>query len=108
MVNLGHLKSIISLSHLTDPMLEKLSEVTPVVEYGACAHISKKGDYAHYLYAIVDGKIGLELEKTTGSIVMIDTISRGLTFGLFALVDTEQKKYTTDAGSITDTTLFAW
>ena len=108
MVNLDDLKSIILLSHLTDLMLEKLSEFTLVAEYGAGAYIFKEGDYARYLYAIVDGKIGLELEKTTGNLVTIDTISRGRTFGFSALVDTEQKKYTTNARSITDTKLFAW
>ena len=107
-VNLGQPTSIISLSHLTDPMLEKLSQVTQVVEYGADAYILKEGDDARYLRAIVDGKIGLELEKTTGNIVMIDKISRGRTFGFFALVDTEQEKCTTHARSITDTKLFAW
>jgi len=107
-VNLDDLKSIILLSHLTDPMLEKLSEITLTAEYSAGDYIFREGDYARYLYAIVDGKVGLDLEKTTGNLVMIDTIARGRTFGFSALIDTEQKKYTTHARAITDTKLFAW
>ena len=108
MVNLDDLKSVILLSHLTDPMLEELSDVTLIVEYGAGDYIFKEGDYARYLYSIIDGKVGLELEKTANNLVLIDTVARGRTFGFSALVDTEQKKYTTNARAITDTRLFAW
>ncbi len=108
MVNLDDLKSIILLSHLTDAMLEKLSEVTLIAEHGAGDYVFKEGDYARYLYAIVDGKMALELEKTSGSLVTIDTIARGRTFGFSALIDTEQKKYTTHARSVAETKLFAW
>ena len=108
MVNLDDLKSIILLSHLTDAMLEKLSEMTLIADYGAGNYIFEEGDYARYLYSIIDGKVGLELEKTTNNLVMIDTVARGRTFGFSALIDTEQKKYTTHARAITDTKLFAW
>ena len=108
MVTLDDLKSIILLSHLTDPMLEKLAEMTLIADYGAGNYIFEEGDYARYLYSIIDGKVGLELEKTTNNLVMIDTVARGRTFGFSALIDTEQKKYTTHARAITDTRLFAW
>ena len=112
MVNLDDLKSIILLSHLTDPMLEKLTDITMSAEYKAGQYIFKDGDYARYLYAIIDGKVGLELEKTTNNFILIDTIGRGRTLGFSALVDTEQKKYTTHAKALTDTTLlptrFLW
>ncbi len=39
---------------------------------------------------------------------MIDTLGRGRIFGFSALVDTEQKKYTTHAKAIIDTKLFTW
>ena len=108
MVELDDLKSIFLLSHLTDPMLEKLSDITLMAEYSDGKYIFRDGDYARFLYAIVDGKVGLELEKTTNAPVMMDTISRGRTFGFSALVDTEQKKYTTNARAIGDTRLFSW
>lgn len=108
MVELEDLKSIILLSHLTDPMLEKLADVTMTAEYKAGDYIFREGDYARYLYAVIDGRVGLELEKTANVPVMMDTIGRGRTFGFSALVDTEQKKYTTHARAINDTKLFAW
>jgi CRP-like cAMP-binding protein len=107
-VNLDELKSIILLSHLTDPMLEKLTDITMTAEYKAGDYIFKEGEYARYLYAIIDGKIGLELEKTANATVLIDTVGRGRTLGFSALVDTEQKKYTTHAKAMVDTRLFLW
>jgi CRP-like cAMP-binding protein len=97
-VELDDLKSIILLSHLTDPMLEKLADVTLTAEHSAGDYIFRDGDYARYLYAIIEGKVGLELEKAANVPVMIDTIGRGRTFGFSALVDMEQKKYTTTPG----------
>ena len=108
MVELDDMKSVILLSHLTDTMLERLVEITLTTEHRAGDYVFKEGAYARYLYAIIDGKVGLELEKTSNSVVMIDTIGRGRTFGFSALVDTEQKKYTTHARAITDTRLLAW
>ena len=108
MVELDDLKSIILLSHLTDPMLEKLADVTLTAEHSAGDYIFRDGDYARYLYAIIEGKVGLELEKAANVPVMIDTIGRGRTFGFSALVDMEQKKYTTHARVLADTKLFAW
>ena len=108
MVNLDELKSIILLSHLTDPMLEKLTDITMTAEYKAGDYIFKEGEYARYLYAIIDGKVGLELEKTANTTVLIDTVGRGRTLGFSALVDTEQKKYTTHAKAMVDTKLLLW
>ena len=108
MVELDDLKSVILLSHLTDAMLERLVEITLTTEHRTGDYIFKEGAYARYLYAIIDGKVGLELEKTSNSVVMIDTIGRGRTFGFSALIDTEQKKYTTHARAITDARLLAW
>ncbi len=108
MVELDDLKAIILLSHLTDPMLEKLVDITSTLEHSAGDYIFRDGDYARYLYAIIEGKVGLELEKTANVPVLMDTIGRGRTFGFSALVDTEQKKYTTHARVLADTKLFAW
>jgi CRP-like cAMP-binding protein len=102
------MKSIILLSHLTDTMLENLADITMTAEYKAGDYIFREGTYARYLYAIVHGKVGLELEKTINAPVMMDTIGRGRTIGFSALVDTEQKKYTTHARALEDTKLFVW
>jgi len=108
MLNIDDLKSSIMLSHLNDTMLKKISGITLISEYSAGYYIFKEGDYAKYLYSVIDGKVGLELEKTTNTLTMIDTITRGHTFGFSSLVDTELKKYTTHAKALTDTKLYTW
>jgi CRP/FNR family cyclic AMP-dependent transcriptional regulator len=107
-VELDDLKSIILLSHLTDTMLQNLADITLTAEYKAGDYIFREGTYARYLYAIIDGKVGLELEKTANNVILIDTVGRGRTIGFSALVDTEQKKYTTHARALEDTKLFVW
>ena len=108
MLNIDDLKSSILLSHLNDTMLKKISGVTLISEYSAGYYIFKEGDYAKYLYSVIDGKVGLELEKTTNILTMIDTIARGHSFGFSSLVDTELRKYTTHAKALTDTKLYTW
>ncbi|MEJ2363090.1 MAG: Crp/Fnr family transcriptional regulator [Deltaproteobacteria bacterium] len=108
MITSDDLKSIIMLSYLRDSMLNKLAEVTMTAKYSAGDYIFREGDYARYLYAIVDGKIGLELEKIANNPILIDTIGRGHTFGVSALVDTAQKKYLEHARAIADTEVFVW
>jgi CRP/FNR family cyclic AMP-dependent transcriptional regulator len=107
-VELDDMKSIILLSHLTDPMLQKLADITLTAEYKAGDYIFREAAYARYLYAIIDGKVGLELEKTANNVILIDTVVRGRTIGFSALIDTEQKKYTTHARALEDTKLFVW
>ena len=108
MVTLEDLKSIIMLSYLNDSMLKKIAEITIMTEYPADSYIFKEGDYAKYLYAVIEGKVALELEKNAGTVITMDTVVRGRTLGFSALVDTEEKKYTTHARALTDVKLFAW
>jgi CRP-like cAMP-binding protein len=108
MLSLDDLKSVIMLSHLTDTMLEKMIKVTLVTEIAAGKYIFREGDYAQHLYSVLEGKVGLELEKTTSEVIMIDKITRGYSFGFSALVDMEQKKYISAAKTLTDVKLLKW
>jgi CRP-like cAMP-binding protein len=108
MFDLSDLKGIILLSHLTDPMLKKLQTITHVRDYVAGEYVYKEGDYAEHLFSVVDGRVGLELEKSSSNHVRITEITRGMTFGLPALVDTERKRYLVDAKVLVNTRVFAW
>ena len=102
------LKSIILLSYLKNPMLKKIVKVTSVKEFAAGEYIFKEGDYAHYLCAIIDGKVGLEVQKSQNTNILIHTLGRGSTIGYSAVVDAEEKKYTASAKAITDVKLYTW
>ena len=108
MIDLNGLKSIIQLSYLNDSMLENLVKITNINEYRAGDYIFNEGDDAESLYAVIDGKVGLEMEKNSSTRILIDNITQGMMLGFSALVDTEEKSYTTSARVLTDTKLFAW
>ena len=108
MSDLNGLKSIIQLSYLNDSMLEKLVTITDIIEYKAGDYIFKEGDNAKSLHAVIDGKVGLEIEKNSSTRILIDNITQGMMLRFSALVDTEEKNYTTSARVLTDTKLFAW
>jgi CRP-like cAMP-binding protein len=108
MFDLGDLKGVILLNHLTDPMLKKIQTITNVRDYAAGEFIYEAGGYAEHLFSVVDGRVGLELEKTTSNHVRITEITRGMTFGLPTLVDTERKRYLVSAKALVKTRVFAW
>ena len=108
MLEIEDLKSIIMLSDLNDSMLEKMFKLTKKTNYSSGEYIFKEGDYAESLYSVIEGKVGLELQKNTSTLVMINTITRGYSLGFSALVETEQKKYASHAKALTDTKLLKW
>ena len=108
MFSIDDLKSINMLSYLNDSMLENLATITSINEYRAGDYIFNEGDDAKSLYAVIDGKVGLEIEKNSSTRILIDNITKGMTLGFSALVDTEEKSYTTSAKALTDTKLFIW
>lgn len=108
MLQIEDLKSIIMLSDLNDTMFKKMLKVTKKTNYSTGEYIFKEGEYAESLYSVIEGKVALELQKNTSTLIMINTITRGYSFGFSALVDTEQKKYTSHAKALTDTKLLKW
>ena len=108
MFSIDDLKSINMLSYLSDSMLENLATITSINEYRAGDYIFNEGDDAKSLYSVIDGKVGLEIEKNSSTRILIDNITNGMMLGFSALVDTEEKSYTTSAKALTDTKLFTW
>ena len=108
MLGIEDLKSIIMLSDLNYTMFEKMLKVTKKTNYSFGEYIFREGDYAEHLYSVIEGKVGLELQKNTNTLIMINTITKGYSFGFSALVDTEQKKYASHAKALTDTKLLKW
>jgi CRP-like cAMP-binding protein len=89
-------------------MLENLATITSINEYRAGDYIFNEGDDAKSLYSVIDGKVGLDIEKNSSTRILIDNITSGMMLGFSALVDTEEKSYTTSAKALTDTKLFTW
>ncbi len=108
MTDSRELKSIILFGYLKDSMLEKIADIVIISEYRGGEYIFKEGAAAKNLYAIIRGKVGLEIEKDSNTQVLINTIGEGQTFGFSSLVDTEEKSYTSSAKAMEDTEAFTW
>jgi len=108
MINSKELKSIIMLNHLGDSMLDELSTITSIVEYRSGDYIFNEGENAKNLYAVIDGRVRLEIDKKHTTRISINDIVQGMAFGFSALVDTEKKNYTTYAKALTDVKLYKW
>ena len=102
MADLTELKSIKLLNYLNDSMLENLLKITDIIEYKAGDYIFKEGNQAKNIYAVIAGKVGLEMDKSSSTRILIDNITQGMMLGFSALVDTEEKKYTTSARVFTE------
>ncbi|MCF8062503.1 MAG: Crp/Fnr family transcriptional regulator [Deltaproteobacteria bacterium] len=108
MIEITQFKSIRMLSYLTDEMLEKIEPITTIVDYKAGEYIFREGEYAEYLYSILEGDVGLETEKHSSKRILVTKITRGMTLGFSSLLDTDYRKYLGFAKALTDTKLFAW
>ena len=108
MTNINELKSIVMLNNLKVSMLEKLSNITSIKTYKACDYIFNEGDDAENLYAVIEGRVRLEIDKKHITRISINDIVQGMAFGFSALVDTERKSYTTYAKARTDVKLYKW
>jgi CRP/FNR family cyclic AMP-dependent transcriptional regulator len=108
MTNINELKSIVMLNNLKVSMLEKLLNITSIKTYKANDYIFNEGDGAENLYAVIEGRVRLEIDKKYTTRISINDIVQGMTFGFSALVDTEKKNYTTYALARTDVKLYKW
>lgn len=108
MTDINDLKSIIMLTYLKDYMLEKIAKITNIKEYKDGDYIFNEGDEAKNLYAVIDRKVGLEIEKNSSTRIFSKHINQGMTFGFCSLVDIEDKSYMDSAKALSDTKLFIW
>jgi CRP-like cAMP-binding protein len=108
MVNYNDLKSISMLNYLKDSMLDKLSSITHIENFRSGGYIFNEGEDAKNLYALIEGKVRLEVDKRITARISINDITQGMIFGFSALVDDEKKTYTSYAEAVTDVKLYKW
>ena len=108
MLDLDRLKSIGILSELNDKMLKKVGEKAKVVNMKAGTYIFKEGDVAEKLYSLLEGKVVLEVSLNTSTDVKIKDIVPTRSFGISALVDTEEKLCVSHARTLVDSKILVW
>ncbi len=108
MKEIEELSAIVILSQLTEPMLKKIEKITRVSTVKAGDFIFEEGEYAKHFYAIIEGKIVLQIEKNSNTQIQLTTLYRGNSFGISSLVDTDKRTFMTSAKAIVDTSVFKW
>lgn len=89
-------------------MLDKLSSIASMEEYRSGDYIFNEGEDTKNLYALIEGKVRLEIDTIYTTRISINDITQSMIFGFSAIVDTEKKNYTTYAKAITDVKLYKW
>ena len=82
MLQISDLKSVKTLSNLSEPMLDKIKKITVVRKYTNNDCIFKEGDYAEHLFAVVVGKVSLEIDGQSGNLMRVKDIYPGRVFGI--------------------------
>ncbi|RJQ84138.1 MAG: Crp/Fnr family transcriptional regulator [Desulfobacteraceae bacterium] len=108
MLNHPELLSVKVMSNLTDSMLKKIDCITVVKQYGQGAYVFREGDYAECLYAVVSGKIGLEINLHTSTPCRILDVPPGRLFGLSSVVDMENRRSIMQAKALVNSKIFCW
>lgn len=95
------LRSFSFFEELSDVMLERVAAVAELRHYGEGVFLNKRKRAADYFYLILEGEISLEAESLTGKTVRLETITSGGAIGFSSLIETEAKRYISDARALT-------
>ena len=102
------LKSILLFGYLKPDMLNKIERITKLVEYKTGQYLYREGDVAEHLYAVIEGRVVLEISQHSSSKIRIAHIPPQHTFGIECLIDTRARQCITDARAIADLKVFRW
>jgi len=95
MLTQDDLKHIVMLTYLTEPMLEKLSQIIDVLRFDKQEVIFRQNEPAQRFYMLKLGKVLLELRISDKVTVCVGAIRPGYAFGWSAML--EGGIYSTDA-----------
>jgi CRP-like cAMP-binding protein len=95
MLNRDDLKRIVMLTHLTDPMLDRLAKIVDVLKFDEDEYIFRVGEPADRFYMLRSGQVLLEQQISEQVTACVAAIKPGLSFGWSAML--ENADYTVDA-----------
>ncbi len=81
--------------------VDGLCSIAELREYQAGEHLNQKLRSADFLYIILEGSISLEQENITGEVIKLETIFPGAAIGFSSLIESDNKRYLTDARTLT-------
>lgn len=103
-----NLKSVIMLAGLKDEILEKIDKITTVLSYDKGNYIFKERDRAEHLYAVIEGRVCLEITVNSDCPFIVKCVYPGKVFGISAVVDTDKRATVCHAKAVENTKVFRW
>jgi CRP/FNR family transcriptional regulator, cyclic AMP receptor protein len=100
-VNPSVLSDLDFFDELSGDMISRLAAIAEMREYEAGVFLNSTSLRADYFYVILSGEISLEIESVTGKRVRLETIAPGSAIGFSSLIDIENKRYLSDAKTLT-------
>jgi CRP-like cAMP-binding protein len=101
MVSPDILKQLDFFEELSDSMIERMASIAEIKAYPEGHFLNKNIQEAKYFYIILEGEISLQLERLTQRTVHLETIMPGGALGFSSLIETNDKRYISDAKAIT-------
>lgn len=108
MLAINDLRSLNIFANCDENRLKKLTEITFVRRFKKDQYIFRDGQYADLLFALVEGRVSLEVSINSSQPYRIKDVHPGKVFGISSIVDTEKRKYIADARALQDSKAFCW
>ena len=100
------LKHIVMLAHLTEPMRDRLSQITDELKFDKDEIIFKEGEPARRLYMLRSGSVLLEQRISDKVTACVGSVKPGFSFGWSAMVD--NGVYTTEAVCVEPSEIYSF
>ncbi|MBU2509802.1 cyclic nucleotide-binding domain-containing protein [bacterium] len=108
MQDINYLKAINILKPFDHSILEKISDIASVESFQKGDFLYKEGDPAVKLFSIIEGKVGIEVQKSSSSTYRVEDLCQGNTTGISSLVDDDEKKHLFSAHVLAPTKTLVW
>jgi len=102
------LKSVIIFSAMNDETIKKIEKLTTILSYDKDRYIFKERDRAEYLYAVIEGRVCLEININSDRPFIVKCVYPGKVFGISSVVDTDKRATICHAKAVENTKVFRW
>lgn len=102
------MRSAAVLSSLNDEMIKKVAGKSKLSSVKAGTYLFREDDPAVHFYVVVEGKVALEISKTSSMVIRLKEIYPSKAFGVSSLIDSCERKCITDAVATEDSKVLVW
>lgn len=102
------LRHINILSGLSEEALQKIRSISSIITYPKGSYIFKERQKARYLFAVIKGKVGLEVNCNSSQPCIVKHIYPNKVFGISSVTDTQKRATVCHAKALETTEVVRW